>query len=121
MGQDEVRYSSPAEVKRVALGIVSGAGVRVYASGAWWRPTGSGLDRGCTEQVPVESWRRSISRFVSLILCRLACQSHGVPATLFGLFLFLSWTAVVGGGSVVRPRTLHETPRLGTSYPRQRE
>ena len=40
MGQDEVWWSSPAEVQRVALGIVSGAGVRVYAAGAWWRPTG---------------------------------------------------------------------------------
>ena len=38
----------------MALGIASGAGVRVYASGARWRPTGSGLDCGCAEQVPVE-------------------------------------------------------------------
>ena len=43
MGQDEVWWSSPAEVQRVALGIVFGACVRVYASGTWWRPTGSGL------------------------------------------------------------------------------
>ena len=56
MGQDEVRWSSPAEVQRVALGIVSGAGVWVYAAGAWWRPTGSGLDCGCAEKRPVECW-----------------------------------------------------------------
>ena len=46
MGQDEVWWSSPAEVQRMALGIVSGASVRVYAAGAWWRPTSSGLDCG---------------------------------------------------------------------------
>ena len=32
----------------MALGIVSGAGVRMYAAGTWWRPTGSGLDCGCS-------------------------------------------------------------------------
>ena len=57
---------------------------------------------------------------MSLILCELACQSHEVPATC------LAFTARVlcGGGrlpSVVRPRTLHVTPRLGISYSRQRE
>ena len=52
MGQDEVWWSSPAEVQRVALGIVSGASVRMYAVGARWRPTSSGLDCGCAEQVP---------------------------------------------------------------------
>ena len=40
----------------MALGVVSGAGVRVYVAGAWWRPTSSGLDCGCAEQVLVENW-----------------------------------------------------------------
>ena len=98
MGQDEVWWSSPAEVQRVALGIVFGAGVRVYAAGAWWRPTGSGLDCGCcTEQVPLESWPRSISRLVSLILCGLACQSHGVSATCLVFFLCSGSLAFVWG------------------------
>ena len=56
MGQDEVWWSSPAEVQRMALGVVSGADVRVYAAGSWWRPTGSGLDCGCAAKVPVENW-----------------------------------------------------------------
>ena len=56
MRQDEVWWSSPATVQRMALGNVSGAGVPVYASGAWWRPTGSGLDCGCAEQVLEECW-----------------------------------------------------------------
>ena len=93
MGHEKVWWSLPAEVQRVALGIVSGAGVRVYAAGAWWRPTGSGVDRGCAEQVSVENWCRCTSRLMSLILCELACQSDGVPATVMG-FLFLSWIAV---------------------------
>ena len=42
MGQDEVWWSSPAEVQRMALGVVFGAGVPVYAAGACWRPTSSG-------------------------------------------------------------------------------
>ena len=92
----------------MALGIVSGAGVRMYASGAWWRPTGSGLVCGCAEQLPVEGWRRSISRFVSLILCRLACQSHEVPATMFGFFcssVGLQWQSRVCVGNA-GPRLL---------------
>ena len=59
-------------------------------------------------------------RFVSLILCGLACKSHGDSSDNVG-FLFFRRTAVTvsrlcGGGrppSVVRPRTLHVTPRLG--------
>ena len=35
MGQDKFGGAHPERFKRVALGIVSGAGVRVYASGAW--------------------------------------------------------------------------------------
>ena len=55
-GKTKFGESSPAEVQRMALGVVSGAGVRVYAAAAWWRPTSSGLDCGCAEQMPVENW-----------------------------------------------------------------
>ena len=126
MGQDEVWWSSPAEVQRMALGIVSGAGVRMYAAGAWWRPTSSGLDCVAQNKSQWKAGEGAFFRLLSLILFELACQSHGVSATCGVFFCSSVWTAVCslvscGGGqppSFVRPRTLHLTSRLGTSYPR---
>ena len=62
MGQDEVWWSSPAEVQRVALGIVSGAGVRVLAAGAWWRPPAVGWTAVAVSRL---AWERPAPRLLS--------------------------------------------------------